>query len=173
MVATHVAVCTDAWHQLEAECLLVCTGRCCKWIGSGMFCNTISSPIFAMTVFVPHAGTGGPSQVDKSRQYPPLPSPIRRVFYLSREGTGQEHEVAPPPNPRIITEIERADAIVYGIGSLYTSICPSLILDGVGEAIAAWPTAPKVRTRTRLGACYVMHAGIVVQACHACAAVNA
>jgi hypothetical protein len=40
--------------------------------------------------------------VDKSCQYQPLPSPIRRVFYLSREGTGQEHEVAPQPNPHIL-----------------------------------------------------------------------
>jgi hypothetical protein len=44
----------------------------------------------------------GPSQVDKSCHYQPLPSPIRRVFYLSREGTGQEHEVAPQPNPHIL-----------------------------------------------------------------------
>lgn len=30
-----------------------------------------------------------------------------------------------------------ADAIVYGMGSFYTSICPSLVLDGLGEAVAA------------------------------------
>ena len=83
------------------------------------------------------ASSPPPSVVDKSAEFPPLPSPIRRVFYLSREGTGQEHEVYPPPNPRILSEIAAADAIVYGIGSLYTSVCPSLILEGVGEAIAA------------------------------------
>jgi hypothetical protein len=44
----------------------------------------------------------GPSAVDKSC-CDPLPSPVRRVFYLSREGTGQEHEVSPPPNPRVLT----------------------------------------------------------------------
>lgn len=44
----------------------------------------------------------GPSAVDKS-SCDPLPSPVRRVFYLSREGTGQEHEVSPPPNPRVLT----------------------------------------------------------------------
>jgi len=57
---------------------------------------------------------------------------------------------SPPPrsqsNPsRILSEVGGADAIVYGIGSLYTSICPSLILDGVGEAIAARPDTLKVR----------------------------
>jgi hypothetical protein len=33
--------------------------------------------------------------------------------------------------------------VVYGMGSLYTSIIPSLILEGVGEAIAA-RAGPKV-----------------------------
>ncbi len=47
-------------------------------------------------------------------------------------------------NPRAVHEIERADAIVYGMGSLYTSICPILCLDGMGEAIAAQAHVPKV-----------------------------
>jgi len=33
--------------------------------------------------------------------------------------------------------------LIYGMGSLYTSIVPSLILEGVGEAIAA-RSGPKV-----------------------------
>eukprot|EP00878_Enallax_costatus_P010254 GHUV01010704.1.p1 GENE.GHUV01010704.1~~GHUV01010704.1.p1 ORF type:complete len:450 (+),score=97.56 GHUV01010704.1:449-1798(+) len=88
--------------------------------------------------------SGGPSAVDKSSSYVPLPSPIRRVFYLSREGTGQEHEVSPPPNPHVVADIRKVDAIIYGMGSLYTSICPTLILDGVGEAIAARREIPKL-----------------------------
>ncbi len=40
----------------------------------------------------------------------------------------QEHEVFPAPNPAVLAEIEGADAIVYAMGSLYTSICPSLVL---------------------------------------------
>ncbi len=40
----------------------------------------------------------------------------------------REHEVFPPPNPRLLTALDTADAIIYGMGSLYTSICPSLIL---------------------------------------------
>lgn len=76
-------------------------------------------------------------QVDKSRDFDTLSSPIKRVFYLSSEGTGQEHEVSPHPNPRVLTELQQADSIVYGMGSLYTSICPALCLQGVGEAIAA------------------------------------
>ncbi len=75
--------------------------------------------------------------VDKSMDYDLLPSPIRRVFYLSSEGgSGQEHEVFPRANSRALQEIERADAIVYGMGSLYTSVCPILCLDGMGEIIA-------------------------------------
>lgn len=46
----------------------------------------------------------------------------------SAEGDTHEHEVAPVPNPRVLTELQRADAVIYGMGSLYTSIFPSLIL---------------------------------------------
>jgi hypothetical protein len=45
----------------------------------------------------------------------------------------------------LLQDVQRADAVVYGMGSLYTSICPTLILDGVGEAIAARSDIPKVR----------------------------
>ena len=36
--------------------------------------------------------------MDKNEGYSLLPAPIRRVFYLSSEGTGQEHEVMPKAN---------------------------------------------------------------------------
>ena len=83
-----------------------------------------------------------PSIVDKSL-WEQLESPIRRIFYLSTDGDTKEHEVAPVANPRVMAEIEKADAIVYGMGSLYTSICPSLILKGTGETIAA-RNCPKI-----------------------------
>ncbi|GIL81337.1 hypothetical protein Vretimale_1109 [Volvox reticuliferus] len=54
-----------------------------------------------------------------------------------------EHEVFPSANPRVLQDINRCDAIIYGMGSLYTSICPTLCLEGMGEAIAARPV-PKV-----------------------------
>ncbi|KAK9908076.1 hypothetical protein WJX75_002470 [Coccomyxa subellipsoidea] len=85
----------------------------------------------------------GPIKVDKHGRGPPLSAPIRRIFYLSAEGTMREHEVFPPPNPRLLQAVNTADAIVYGMGSLYTSICPSLILKGVGERIAA-RSVPKI-----------------------------
>ncbi|GJP49681.1 hypothetical protein CLOM_g8863, partial [Closterium sp. NIES-68] len=66
-----------------------------------------------------------------------LPAPIRRVFYMSSEGTNLLHEVFPCVNRRVLDQVEAVDAIIYGIGSLFTSICPSLILRGVGEAISA------------------------------------
>lgn len=77
-----------------------------------------------------------PLAVDK-HQWEAFQSPVRRIFYLSAEGDRQEHEVAPSPNPRLISEIRSADAVIYGMGSLYTSVCPSLILRGVGEAVAS------------------------------------
>jgi len=85
---------------------------------------------------ISHPATpGSPKEVVKEG-WDLLPAPVRRVFYLSAEGDGREHEVAPAPNPRVIADISRADAIVYGMGSLYTSLCPSLVLRGVGEAVA-------------------------------------
>lgn len=42
----------------------------------------------------------------------------------------------PSPNPRAISAITAAETVIYSIGSLYTSIIPSLILRGVGNAIA-------------------------------------
>lgn len=80
--------------------------------------------------------------VDKS-VWDQLEHPIRRIFYLSSEGDTKEHEVAPVANPRVVGELEKADAIVYGMGSLYTSICPCLILKGTGETIAA-RNCPKI-----------------------------
>lgn len=48
-----------------------------------------------------------------------------------------------PLLPQVLSEIDRCQAIVYGMGSLYTSICPSLCLEGVGERVAA-AAVPKV-----------------------------
>ena len=52
-------------------------------------------------------------------------------------------EVFPAPNPRVLAALGAAEGVVYGMGSLYTSIAPSLILEGVGEAVAA-VRGPKV-----------------------------
>ena len=73
----------------------------------------------------------------------PLPSAVRRVFYVASDGDDADHEVALGANPRTLAAIARADAVVYGMGSLYTSIAPSLVLTGVGEAVAA-RACPKV-----------------------------
>ncbi|KAI8332395.1 hypothetical protein BC941DRAFT_359195 [Chlamydoabsidia padenii] len=61
---------------------------------------------------------------------PPLPSPIRRLYYINEYG----QEIYPVPNPKVITAC--SNTVVYSIGSLYTSIVPSLILRHVGHAIA-------------------------------------
>lgn len=100
-----------------------------------------SAPTTAPTTAAPGVGV-----VDKSGLAdPPLTSAIRRIFYLSSEGTHQEHEVFPQANPRMLQRIREVDAIVYGMGSLFTSVCPSLALRGVGEAIAGRaPSVPRI-----------------------------
>jgi len=76
-------------------------------------------------------------RVEKHGRGPPLAAPITRVLYLSSEGTAAEHEVWPPPNPALLAQLDAAAAVVYGMGSLYTSICPSLALEARARALAA------------------------------------
>lgn len=61
-----------------------------------------------------------------------LQSPIDRIWYINPYG----QEMHPSPNPKMLDAVQGADAIIYSIGSLYTSIIPSLILQGVGTRIA-------------------------------------
>lgn len=75
--------------------------------------------------------------MDKDGATAALPAAIRRVLYLTNAGTGIEHEVRLTANAEMVRTLGGADAVIYGMGSLYTSICPSLILAGVGEAVAA------------------------------------
>jgi 2-phospho-L-lactate transferase/gluconeogenesis factor (CofD/UPF0052 family) len=62
----------------------------------------------------------------------PLSARIERVWYINPYG----QEMRPAPNPKVLEAVSAAEAVIYSIGSLYTSIIPSLILQGVGEAIA-------------------------------------
>ncbi|KJR84590.1 uncharacterized protein SPSK_08841 [Sporothrix schenckii 1099-18] len=61
-----------------------------------------------------------------------LPSRISRIWYINPYG----HEIRPQANPKALAALRKAEAIIYSIGSLYTSIIPSLVLRGVGAAIA-------------------------------------
>ena len=82
--------------------------------------------------------------IDKATTgYDSLPSPIKRVFYLSTEDPTSVSPVYPKVNPTILRQLDDCEGVVYGMGSLYTSIVPSLILEGVGEAIAK-RAGPKV-----------------------------
>ncbi|KAL9082986.1 MAG: hypothetical protein Q9159_006045 [Coniocarpon cinnabarinum] len=69
-----------------------------------------------------------------------LPAPIERVWYINPYG----QEIRPYPNASVISALQTATSIVYSIGSLYTSLIPSLILRGVGAAIAMSASRPKI-----------------------------
>jgi 2-phospho-L-lactate transferase/gluconeogenesis factor (CofD/UPF0052 family) len=69
----------------------------------------------------------------KANANAPLPSAIERVFYVSEYGS----EVRPPVNPVVLDHLQGCHGVIYTMGSLYTSILPSLVLKGVGQAIAA------------------------------------
>ncbi|GMH05501.1 hypothetical protein Nepgr_007341 [Nepenthes gracilis] len=90
----------------------------------------------------PTSGLVGP--VNKGHpSIPALPSRIKRVFYMSSEGRNSLHEVFPMANPTFLDQLHSVDCIVYAMGSLFTSICPSLVLIGIGEIISS-RSCPKI-----------------------------
>ena len=73
-----------------------------------------------------------------SPPFPSLPSPsrtntLRRIWYVNEE----RHLITPVINPVVLEKMQEAQLIVYGMGSLWTSIMPCLLLAGTGKAIAA------------------------------------
>lgn len=80
------------------------------------------------------------------------PSPIHKMCFLLNDPTwrrtdkssantsaqwNDRHEISLEPNPLVLEAIENSSCIVYGCGSLFTSVIPSLILEGVGTAISS------------------------------------
>ncbi len=61
-----------------------------------------------------------------------LTARIDRLWYINPYG--QEIRIA--ANPTVLNALNEAQAVIYSIGSLYTSIVPSLVLKGVGEALS-------------------------------------
>ena len=64
-----------------------------------------------------------------------LQSKIERIWYINPYG----QEMRPAANLKALEVIRNSEAVIYCIGSLYTSIAPALILRGIGEAIATSP----------------------------------
>nr|GEW50087.1 maternal effect embryo arrest 18 [Tanacetum cinerariifolium] len=85
---------------------------------------------------ISHPTSGSLQLIDKVNSSA-LPSVIKRVFYMSSEGSNLLHEVFPTVNPSVLEQLRNVDCIIYGMGSLFTSICPSLVLLGVGEIISS------------------------------------
>jgi 2-phospho-L-lactate transferase/gluconeogenesis factor (CofD/UPF0052 family) len=69
-----------------------------------------------------------------------LPCRISRIWYINPYG----QEIRPPANPRVLEALSDAQAIIYSIGSLYTSIIPAIILRGVGKNIMTSPARHKI-----------------------------
>ncbi|KAF5679266.1 UPF0052 domain-containing protein [Fusarium denticulatum] len=68
-----------------------------------------------------------------------LPARIARVWYINPYG----EEIKMPANPRVLDALRSVHSVVYSIGSLFTSLIPSLVLRGVGDAIVS----PQVRNK--------------------------
>lgn len=68
-----------------------------------------------------------------------LPARIERLWYINPYG----QEIRIPTNPRVTSALKEAGCVIYSIGSLFTSLIPSLVLRDVGEAIAS----PSIRCK--------------------------
>ncbi|KAI3946630.1 hypothetical protein MKW92_036372 [Papaver armeniacum] len=79
---------------------------------------------------ISHPSIGPAQPVDK-------PSRIKRIFYTSSEGRNLLHEVFPTVNPSVLEQLSKVDCIVYAMGSLFISVCPSLVLLGTGEVVSS------------------------------------
>ena len=62
-----------------------------------------------------------------------MPARIERIWYINPYG----QEIRLAANTKVVEALKECQSIIYSIGSLYTSIIPSIILRGVGEAIAS------------------------------------
>jgi 2-phospho-L-lactate transferase/gluconeogenesis factor (CofD/UPF0052 family) len=65
-----------------------------------------------------------------------LPSRIERLWYINPYG----HEIRLAANPKVLEALRNAQCVVYSIGSLYTSLIPSLILKGIGDTLLNSPS---------------------------------
>lgn len=63
----------------------------------------------------------------------PLPSLIKKLFYIDKFN----NKIDPKPHNEVLLSIKQSNGIIYGMGSLWTSIIPSLVLEGIGELIAS------------------------------------
>jgi hypothetical protein len=62
-----------------------------------------------------------------------LPARIERLWYINPYG----QEIRLAANPAVLSALSSAQAVIYSIGSLWTSIVPSLVLKGMGEKLAS------------------------------------
>eukprot|EP01113_Clastostelium_recurvatum_P034651 TRINITY_DN4727_c0_g2_i1.p1 TRINITY_DN4727_c0_g2~~TRINITY_DN4727_c0_g2_i1.p1 ORF type:complete len:356 (-),score=34.59 TRINITY_DN4727_c0_g2_i1:69-1136(-) len=98
--------------------------------------NEISHPVKTTTTTTTTSSILGASSQHRLQVHKEstddLESPIKRLFYLNQD----KQEILPQCNPTVLKKLQDECAIVYAIGSLWTSIIPCLVLGGVGEAIA-------------------------------------
>ena len=65
-----------------------------------------------------------------------------KIFYAKKQNNRHIEQIRLVPEhpaalPESVEAIEQADVIIIGPGSLYTSIIPNLLVDGISEAVAA------------------------------------
>ena len=69
-----------------------------------------------------------------------LPARIDRIWYINPFG----QEMLPPANPRALAAVRESQAIIFSIGSLYTSLIPSVVIRGMGKALRTTAARHKI-----------------------------
>jgi len=73
------------------------------------------------------------TQLDRSKRTEKIK---RIVFNTNCEGQKTTDHIPAPCNPMIIDAIQRAEVIVYGPGSFFTSILPHIMVDSIADEIS-------------------------------------
>ncbi len=96
----------------------------------------------------PAEAARGSSAVDKDGDSAlhPLESPIKRIFYVNEDSQAR----APHANRAALHAVHNARCVVSGMGSLYTSVIPSLVVPGAARAANRVRAAPS-RRGARIG----------------------
>jgi 2-phospho-L-lactate transferase/gluconeogenesis factor (CofD/UPF0052 family) len=96
-----------------------------------------------------------------------LPSPIERVHYINPFG----QEIKPRASSRVLAALDSSNAVIYSVGSLYTSIIPVLMLQEFGTKLRNRKDMKKImllngtEDRETHGMTAVDHVRAVVEAC--------
>lgn len=86
---------------------------------------------YANPVYILPALKNSQLHFDKHLDFEMLPAAVKKIFYINPYG----EEIKPSGNPRTLTKLRQARTVVYSIGSLLTSLLPTVLIGNVASTI--------------------------------------